>query len=61
MSYNEAQEMFDENVTLINPTEEPLLYNISNGLAVLTIAIRNDMNDIKNKLQQMEYKLNNIQ
>lgn len=53
MSYFKAKECFKDNVPRIDPSTEPIMFNINNGLSNLTEAIEQDMMHIKNLLVQI--------
>lgn len=53
MSYYKAKEMFEDNRTRIDPHKEPIMHNTNNGLDLLTEAIEQDMNEIKNLLARI--------
>ena len=53
MSYRKAEECFEDNVGRIDPSEDPVMFNISNGLNNLAEATRRDMEEIKNLLRNI--------
>ena len=61
MDYYTASECFKENLTLFSdPGSTPEKFNLYKGLLELTEAIEVDMRDIKNRLQQIESRLINM-
>jgi len=56
MSYHKAKECFEDNVGRIDQSEDPVMYNISDGLNELAKAIRSDMEEIKNLLRAVYNK-----
>ena len=62
MDYYTASECFKENLTLFSdPGATPEKFNLYTGLMNLTEAIEVDMRNIKNKLQQIESRLINME
>ena len=60
MTYEDAEQCFDENRRLIgNPTtrEDALIWNISTGLSHLTSALRSDLQQIEHLLHQVQQRL----
>lgn len=57
MSYHKAKEFFEDNVGRIDQSEDPVMYNISDGLDELAKAIRNDMEEIKNLVRTVLNKV----
>lgn len=51
MSYRKAETCFEDNTGRIDPSEDPVMFNINNGLKNLAKAIRSDMEEIKNLLR----------
>ena len=51
MSYRKAETSFEDNTGRIDPSEDPVMFNINNGLKNLAKAIRSDMEEIKNLLR----------
>jgi hypothetical protein len=50
MSYEKARECFSENINMIgraNAMQRPQEWNLNNGLDSLTVAIQNDLNEVK--------------
>lgn len=59
MAYSDARKAFNENLALIsNPMQEPLIYNLSQGLLQLTAQIEQDVSALKKKLADIEGTLN---
>lgn len=60
MSYAKAKHRFIENTNSVNPEENPTLWNLSTGLALLTEAIEADIKAIHVKLEQVKYAVQRI-
>ncbi|GKS60339.1 hypothetical protein YTPLAS18_38660 [Nitrospira sp.] len=56
MSYAKAKLRFIENANSLNPQENPALWNLSTGLALLTEAIEADNKAIHVKLEQSQIR-----
>ena len=56
MSYYDAEKCFEDNTGRIDPSEDPVMYNINNGLNNLAKATRRDMEEIKNLLRAIYNK-----
>jgi len=54
MSYNEANKFFQENLELIgNSDNDPKMWNLNNGLLILSDAIQHDLSQIRRALQNI--------
>jgi hypothetical protein len=54
MSFYKAKEIFDDAKQYINPGTDPVMWDLINGLAEMSQALnqlRNDVDDLKRKLQ----------
>jgi hypothetical protein len=51
MSYEGAQICFKRNCELVSPDEDPLVWNLNNGLYQLAAALERDLAQIKQELQ----------
>lgn len=58
MAYSDARKAFSENRTLMKPTANPVLWNISTGLLQLTEALEQDIREIKKRLADIESTVN---
>ena len=54
MSYNEANKFFQENLDLIgDPENDPKMWNLNNGLLILSDAIQHDLSQIRRTLNKI--------
>jgi hypothetical protein len=60
MTYDLARKALAENLQLIQPTQNPVMWNLSQGLLQLTEALEQDIRTIKRKLADMESTMNSI-
>ena len=58
MSYEGAQTCFKRNCDLVFPDQDPLVWNLNNGLYQLTAALERDLAEIKQELRRLAATMN---
>ena len=58
MSFETASDLFKRNCELIDPTDDPIVWNLNNGLYHLTVTLERDLAQIKRELQRVSTALN---
>ena len=49
-SFSRAKEIFDDNNRYVSPQDNPVDWNLSNGLSALALALESDLSKIKSDL-----------
>ena len=53
MSYYKPKQCFDENNQILNPQQNPAIWNLGNGMSTLADALEADMQQLHHQLAQI--------